>query len=234
MKALVTGATGFVGSAVARGATCGGPCGARSGSAGRRPPQSRWPRRRGRRGRLARPDGLRPGSRGLRGAVPRRRRLSALGSRPGCPLRHERRRYAGAHRGGHGGGHRANGLYLVRRHPRAPSRRHAGRRRNAGVPGRHDRPLQALEVPCRRGGAPPGPRGGRAGGHRQPLDAGRTARPQADADRAHDRRGGGRADARLRRHRAQPGPCRRRRRRSPAGLSSTARRANAMCWGPRT
>ena len=54
--------------------------------------------------------------------------------------------------------------------------------------------------------------------HRQPLDADRPARHPADADRTHPARCGTRADAGLRRHRAELRPCRRHRRGPSARL----------------
>src|SRR6185312_5645390 len=89
---------------------------------------------------------------------------------------------------------------------------------------RHDRSLQALEVPRRAGARGAGARARPAGGHRRSLDADRSPRHQADAYRTDDRRGGVRAHAGLRRYRAQPRSCGRCRGRPSAGGAPRPRR----------
>ena len=67
--------------------------------------------------------------------------------------------------------------------------------------------LQALEAPGRGGGAPAGGGTGAAGGDRLPGGTDGPRRPQAHAHRAHDRRGGCRPGAGLCRYRPQHRPC---------------------------
>ena len=73
-----------------------------------------------------------------------------------------------------------------------------------------------------------------AGRHRQSVDADRSARRAADADRPHHRRGRDRPHAGLRRHRAQPRPRRRRRRRPSRRAASKGGSASATFSAART
>ena len=76
---------------------------------------------------------------------------------------------------------------------------------------RGNRRLQAQQGRRRASGRGDDPARRAAGGDRQPVDADRSARRAADADRPHHRRGRIGAHAGLCRHRAQPRACRRRR-----------------------
>ena len=69
-----------------------------------------------------------------------------------------------------------------------------------------------------------------AGGDRQPLDPDRPRRRQANPDRADHRRGGERQDARLCRYRAQCRPCRRCRRRAAARRRARQDRRALYSW----
>ena len=217
MTILVTGGTGFVGSAVVRRLLA-------AGYAVRAMVRGRSDRRN-----LAglplemtvadltAPETLRRAVRGCTGAAPRRCRLSALGAGSRIDVRDQRRGHLRAAAGGGRGGRVAHRVHQQRR----DARNRAGRRRRRGDarPLRgHDRALQALEVPGRGGGARALRRARLASGDRQPFDARRTPRHQADADGAHGAAGRRRKDARLCRYRAQSRPCRRRRRWPPARL----------------
>ena len=90
--------------------------------------------------------------------------------------------------------------------------------------GQDRRVLQAVEIPRRAGGPRADPRAGPAGGDRESGRAGRHARHQADADRADDRGRRQRQDPGLHGHRAEPGAGRRRGDRPCAGAGARAHR----------
>ena len=69
-----------------------------------------------------------------------------------------------------------------------------------------------------------------AGGDRQPVDADRPARRQADADRAHHRRSGARQDSRFRRYGPEPRARRRRRGRPFPGAGTRQDRRTLYPW----
>ena len=210
---LVTGATGFVGSAVARALLLKGhqvrvlarPGGDRRNLGGLSVEISE--------GAMEDAAIPRPRGRRLPVSVPRRRRLSAVGSRPGGDVPRQCRRHPRPDDRSARRRCRAHRPYQQRRHDRSGSRR-LGRRGDAEPARRHDRALQAVKIPGRGGRSPADRRARPARGDRQSVDAGRPARPQADADRAADPRSRTRPSARLCRHRAQYRACRRRRRRS--------------------
>ena len=127
--------------------------------------------------------------------------------------------------GGRAGRRLARRLHELGRGPRPDRRRHAGRRDDAGRARDDHRPLQEVEVRRRARGRGLGG-AGPAGRHRQPVDAGRRARHQADADRPDDRGLPEPAAAGLRRHRAEPHRRARRRRRPPRRGRARTRRAS--------
>ena len=149
--ALVTGASGFVGSAVARALLGGGRAGARAGAAVERPPQHRRARCRGAR------DGSLEDRASLDAALAGCGALFHVAADyrlwvrdPAAMYARQRRRHAGADGG------------RARRRRSSASSTPAASRRSASTPDgapadetdaeharRHDRPLQALEVPGR-------------------------------------------------------------------------------------
>ena len=140
-------------------------------------------------------------------SLSRRRRLSALGARPGRDPPQQYRGNAAHHGGGAPRRRRAHRLHQQRRDPEA----HRRRRRDGGSSSRRrrgDRRLQAQQGRGRASGRGHDPARRLAGGDRQPVDADRPARRAADADRPHHRRGRIGTHAGLRRHGAQPRACR--------------------------
>ena len=200
---LVTGASGFVGSAVASALRQSG----HSVVAFVRPSSSRAnldPRdavvgRRPQGSRLARPGDERGSL-----SFPRRRRLPALGAGPGRDRAQQCRGNPPRHGGGAPRRRRAHRLYEQRR-DLEDFRRRPGDRGSSARGRRGDRRLQAQQGRGRAARRGHDRKRRAARRHRQSFDADRPARRQAHADRPHHRRGGLRADARLRRYRAQSG-----------------------------
>ena len=96
------------------------------------------------------------------------------------------------------------------------------------------RHLQAVQIPGRAGGAGPGAPGEPAGGDGQSRRAGRTARHQADADRQDDPGRRRRPGAGIHRYRAQHRACGRRGGGPRAGAWSAAASASATSSAART
>ena len=203
---LVTGASGFVGSAIAAALRARGHD-VRVLVASIEPAHQSRSRRHGVRGRPPRSRLAGGGAEGRPLPLSRRRRLSALGARPGRDPPQQCRGNAAHHGGGAPRRRRAHRLHQQRRDPEA----HRRRRRDGGRAARRrrgDRRLQAQQGRGRASGRGHGPARRAAGRHRQSVDADRPARRAADADRPHHRRGRVGTHAGLRGHGAQPRPCR--------------------------
>ena len=188
MTALVTGGTGFVGAHVVRALLERGAgrvrCLARPASG---PLEPRRPRRRPGAGRSPRSGESRGGLPGVRRGLPLRGRLPAVRPRPLRDPRLEHGRDAQSAGGRAEGRSSPDRLHELGGGARAGTRRRAGRRDDARRAGEDRRPLQAQQVRRGAGGRAGGCRG-RAGGHREPVDAGRRAgvrrhRRPAGADR---------------------------------------------------
>ena len=91
-------------------------------------------------------------------------------------------------------------------------------------------PLQALEISGRAGRAPARERARLPRRDRQPVDADRSARHQADADGPHPARRRRGPHAGVRRHGLEPRARRRRRAGAPRGVEASARPASATSW----
>ncbi len=212
MTTLVTGATGFVGSAVARALAARGhnlrlltrPSSDRRNLAGLDAEIVT--------GDLTDPDSLRRAAAGCRYVVHVAADYRILGAGPGRDAASQCRRRAGDGAGRGGGGRRTDRPLQFRRRARADRRRHAGGRGDPDQRGGFRRHLQAVQISRGKGGAGSGAARVAAGGGGQPGRAGRAARHQADADRQDDPGRRGRARAGLYRHRPEHRPCRRRRR----------------------
>ena len=221
---LVTGGSGFLGSAVARALIARGCARARSGSFQQSARQSRGPGLRDRRWRPHRPGVLesRDARRPL--PVPCRGGLSFLGARSlGHPAR-ECRRHAQPDAGSTGGRRRTDRLHQQRRGAQGRRRHEPCRRNLSACRTRGHRRLQAQQDPGGTRGRGDDPAGQAAGHHRQSDDAHRSARHQADADGTHPSGCGARQDPGLRRHRAELRPRRRYRRGSPSRLRARPHR----------
>ena len=220
MRVFLTGATGFIGSHVARALVARGEslrclCRRTSPRSDLRGPADRLdPRRPHRPGLLA------PGHDRSRGGVPLRGRLPPLRPRPAGDLPQQRRRNAeraGARRRAR---RQPDRLHQLGRHPGA-RREPARQRERQGAARAHGRRLQAQQVPRRAaGGDLDRSRPSRRGG--EPLDADRRRGRQADAHREDRRRLPQRPPSRLRRHRPESGRRARRGPRTPAGRRAGA------------
>ena len=234
-RVLVTGASGFIGSAVTRqlvareqevialvepGADTGNLDGSRRQAGGRGPA-----------GRRQRQEGRQR----LPGGLPRRRSLPVLGERPRRLLRHQRGWDQEHPRRGLGVRGRAPGVHEHGRDPRARARLGGAVGRRALVPRRAAplRLLQALQVRGRARGAARHRRGAArlAGPPDLPR---RSRRPRADADRQARPRLSERPDPRVRQHGAERRARRRRGGRARPRPRAGAGPGAATSWVART